>query len=118
MFSLTRQEILSISQFVISSSNETIKFSKNVNAFTEQGVAMLSGVLHSKRAILVNIAVMRAFVRLRHILLTHKELAEQLKELKQKVGEHDGQIFAIFEAIKKLTQPEEKPPKRIGFVVD
>ncbi len=81
MFSLTREEILRISQFVISSPEQpadSLKFSKNVNAFTEQGIAMLSDILRSKRAVAVNIAVMRASVRLRQMLSTHKELAQKL----------------------------------------
>ena len=75
MFTLTREEILNLSQFVISSK---LKHAPNVYAFTEQGVAMLSSVLHSKRAIQVNIAIMHAFVKLRQILSTHKELAHIL----------------------------------------
>ena len=63
--------------------------------FTEQGVAMLSSVLRSKRAIQVNIAIMRAFVRLRQFLATHKELAEKLTDLERKIGTHDEQIEAI-----------------------
>lgn len=73
---------------------------------------MLSSVLNSDRAIAVNIAIMRAFVKLREILSTHKELAWQLKELERKVGAHDHQIVAIFEAIRKLMAPPPKKPKR------
>jgi len=87
-------------------------------AFSEQGVAMLSSVLKSERAVQVNIVIMRAFVRLRQILSTHKELAQKLKELEQRVGEHDENIFEIFEAIRKLMQPPEKTSRRIGFIVD
>ena len=79
MFSLTRDEIMRISQFVISSTqirNETLKFAKSVLAFTEQGVAMLSTVLNSKRAIEVNILIMRAFVKLREMIASNKELAK------------------------------------------
>jgi hypothetical protein len=74
-------------------------------AFTEQGVAMLSTVLRSERAIQMNIAIMRAFVRLREILSTHKELALKMKQLEMKVGEHGKEIQAIFEAIRQLTSP-------------
>ncbi len=73
--------------------------------FTEQGVAMLSSVLNSDRAIDVNIAIMRVFVRLRLIMSTHKELAEKLKELEKKIEKHDTEIIAIFEAIRQLTGP-------------
>lgn len=86
-------------------------------AFTEQGVAMLSGVLNSHRAVQVNVAIMRAFVRLRGVLAAHKELAAKLVELERKVEKHDGEIHAIFNAIRKLMKspPPEKPQRRIGF---
>ena len=84
--------------------------------FTEQGVAMLSSVLRSKRAVQVNIAIMRAFVRLREILATHKDLAAKLAELEKKVGEHDEKIQFVFEAIRQLMAPPPAPKKRrIGF---
>ena len=86
--------------------------------FTEQGVAMLSSVLRSKRAIQVNIAIMRAFVRLRQFLATHKELAEKLIDLERKVGTHDEQIQAIFEAIREIMAPPEKKRRKIGFLVE
>jgi hypothetical protein len=112
MFSLTRKEILRISQFVTS-----LKYSKAVYAFTEHGVAMLSSVLKSPRAVQMNIAIMRTFTKLREILSTHKELAQKLTELEQKIEKHDTQIQAIFEAIRRLMQPEEKPKRQIGFRV-
>ena len=84
-------------------------------AFTEQGVAMLSTVLNSERAIQVNIAIMRAFVKLREILLTHRELAFQFKELERKVDKHDGEIQAIFKAIQRLMAEPEKPKGKFGF---
>lgn len=79
-------------------------------AFTEQGVAMLSSVLKSKRAIWVNITIMRAFVKLRELLLTHKELADKLGELERKYQLHETDIQAIFEVIKKLLEPPQEPP--------
>jgi phage regulator Rha-like protein len=84
-------------------------------SFTDQGVAMLSSVLNSKRAIKVNIEIMRAFVRLREILSTHKELAHKLTELERKIGKHDKEIKVIFEAIHQLMMPPEKPKRKIGF---
>lgn len=84
-------------------------------AFTEQGIAMLSSVLKSKRAIHVNIAIMRAFVRLRKVLSTHKALAYKLNKLERKIEKHDEEIRAIFEAIRQLMAPPEKPNRRIGF---
>ncbi len=86
--------------------------------FTEQGVAMLSSVLASKRAIQVNIQIMRVFVKVREILSTHKELSQKLKEIERKVGSHDEQITAIFEAINQLIAQPEKPKRRIGFGVE
>jgi len=84
--------------------------------FTEQGVAMLSSVLQSRRAIQVNIAIMRAFVRLKNILSAHKELAHKLNELERKIEKHDEDICTIFEAIRQLMAPPPEPPKRrIGF---
>jgi hypothetical protein len=86
-------------------------------AFTEQGVAMLSSVLNSDRAIEVNIASMRAFVKLREILATHKDLARKLEELEQKLGEHDHKFQIVFEAIRQLMALPAEPAKkrRIGF---
>jgi hypothetical protein len=86
-------------------------------AFTEQGVAMLSSVLKSKRAIEVNIAIMRAFVRLREMMATHNELARKLEVLERQLKDHDEQIQAIFEAIHQLMTPPEQPRKKIGFQV-
>lgn len=77
---------------------------------------MLSSVLRSKRAIQVNIAIMRAFVKLREILSAHKELAQKLGELERKIENHDSQIEAIFDAIRKLMAPPPGKPKgKIGF---
>lgn len=87
-------------------------------AFTEQGVAMLSSVLNSERAILVNIAIMRAFVKLKQVLATHKEVSRKLKKLEDRVDQHDSEIRAIFEAIRKMVEPEEKPTKHIGFMME
>lgn len=84
-------------------------------AFTEQGVAMLSSVLKSKRAIRMNIAIMRAFVRLKQITLLNKDLAEKIGELQDKVGKHDREIAGIIEAIRELISPSAKPKREIGF---
>lgn len=82
--------------------------------FTEQGVAMLSSVLHSERAVLVNVAVMRAFVQLRELLATHKDLARKLDQLEQK---YDENFRVVFEAIRRLmAPPPADKPRRIGFV--
>jgi hypothetical protein len=84
--------------------------------FTEQGVAMLSTVLNSERAIHVNIAIMHAFVKLREMLATHKDLAEKLDALEKK---YDRQFKMVFDAIRQLMRPEAPPKeRRIGFLRD
>ena len=114
MFRLTRSEIRNISQIVICSD---IKHAKNVSAFTEQGVAMLSSVLHGERAIAVNIAIMRTFARLRQFLAAHADLARQLAEVLRHVQDHDEKIQAIFDILQRLTASPEPPRKQIGFHV-
>ena len=84
-------------------------------AFTEQGVAMLSSVLNSQRAVQVNIAIMRAFVKLREILSTHKELAHKLSRLERRIEKHDEEIKGIFSAIRQLMTPPETKRSKIGF---
>ena len=84
-------------------------------AFTEQGIAMLSSILNSDRAIRVNIAIMRAFVKLRQMLETNRELARKFSELERRVGKHDQEIEAILEAIRQLMDPPQKPRREIGF---
>ncbi len=111
LFELTRDEIMRISQTVIS-----LKFSKNVYAFTEQGIAMLASVLRSQRAVQINIVIMRAFVKLRQVLATHKELADRLSELERRMNKKDQEVMTLFEAIRRLMAPPPDPPKpRIGF---
>lgn len=101
------------SQFVTLKRGEHSKYS--TYAFTEQGVAMLSSVLHSDRAIQVNIMIMRAFVQLRQWLATHKDLARKLEEMEQK---YDEQFRTIFEAIQQLVTPDVPKSKRKIGVVD
>ena len=118
MFQLTKKEFSTWrSQIVMSKSDEKglryLPF-----AFTEQGVAMLSSVLKSKRAIEVNILIMRAFVKLREIISTHKKVAEKLKDLESKLKEHDDQIVQIIQVINQLIMPPESPKKKIGFTID
>ena len=109
MFELTREEIVGISQIVTSSK---VKYSKKVTAFTEQGVAMLSGVLRSKRAVFVNVAIMRTFVQLRRMLSSNVELARELKQLESK---YDRQFKVIFDAIRQLMTPPASKRELIGF---
>lgn len=111
LFSLSRDEIQRISQFETSSK---VKYSKSVYAFTEQGVAMLSGLLNTPRAIAVNIEIMRAFVRLREMIGSHTELARKLAALEKK---YDHQFKAVFDAIRELMEPveDEEPHREMGF---
>jgi hypothetical protein len=87
------------------------------SAFTEEGVAMLSSVLNSDRAIEVNIAIMRAFVLMRKVMSSQATLLKRLREIDGRLEEHDDQIVAIFEAIRQLMTPPDTPRKRIGFEV-
>lgn len=115
MFELTREEVMRISQIVISSETPDIKYSKRVFAFTEQGVAMLSGVLKSPRAVDVNIAIMRTFVKLRRMLESSEELSRKLAELESR---YDEQFRVVFEAIHELMIPPEPKKNPIGFHVN
>ena len=117
MFQLTKEEYSVLrSQFATLEKGRGRHRKYLPYAFTEQGVAMLSSVLTSERAILVNVEIMRTFVRLREILATHKELARKLEELEKK---YDEQFAVVFEAIRELMKPPEPPPKRrIGFGVE
>ena len=116
MFELTEDE-----NRALRSQNVTLKRGQHSKylpfAFTEQGVAMLSSVLSSERAIEVNIAIMRAFVQLRKMIASNEDLAKKLKELERVIEKHDKDIGLIFEAIRELMTPPEKPPKKIGFEV-
>jgi hypothetical protein len=121
MFLLTDQEVANLKSQIVTSSWGGARRA-NPYAFTEQGVAMLSSVLNSQRAIRVNIQIMRAFVQLRQVIGLHKELAEQLARLEARVGKQDEHIAVIFEAIKQLMTPPPSPPpppakNPIGFHV-
>src|SRR5579864_8120075 len=103
MFQLTGKEMEILrSQFVTSSwgGRRNLPY-----AFTEQGVAMLSSVLNSERAVQVNIAIMRAFVKLREILTTHRDLADKIEDLEKKYRQHDIKIRTVFDAIREMLQP-------------
>ncbi len=123
MFQLNIKETNSlhlVSQFVIPNVNmrsQSVTASKrNIGnlpyVFTEQGVAMLSSVLNSNRAIEMNIAIMRVFVRIRELMLSHKDIAKRLDDLEQK---YDGQFASIFDAIRQLIVEKVKPKSKIGF---
>ncbi len=113
MFQLTSEEFKALrSQFVTLETGRGKYPKYPPYAFTEQGVAMLSSVLRSKRAVQVNIAIMRTFVKLRRILATHKELARKLEELEK---EYDAQFRIVFDAIRELMKPPKQPRRQIGF---
>ena len=115
MFRLSWEEAESSrSQIATLNQGKNVKYLPYV--FTEHGVAMLSSVLNSERAIQVNILIMRAFTKIREILLTHKELAIKIETLERKYDVHDQTIKAIFEAINQLLEPSSVKEKRIiGF---
>ncbi len=118
MFELTDLEFKNLrSQIVTSSLDQWGGQRYKPMVFTEQGVAMLSSVLRSDRAVQVNIAIMRVFVRLREIMATHKELASKLSELETRIRDHDEKIVAIFEAIRRLLPAAERTRRKIGFEV-
>ena len=114
MFQLTAEELnVWRSQIVISKPSAMKGLRRRPYAFTEQGVAMLSSILRSERAVQVNVAIMRTFVRLREMLASNRELVHRLDELERK---YDARFRAVFDAIRKLMETSPIPPKRrIGF---
>ena len=116
MFELTKEETLSLR-----SQNVTLKRGQHSKylpfAFTEQGIAMLSSVLNSENAIEVNIAIMRAFVQLRKLSTSYDLIEKKLREIEDRLEDHDEKIEIIFEAIRQLMGPPEKARKKIGFEV-
>ena len=111
MFALTRDEIMRISQIVTSSD---IKYAKQVHVFTEQGVAMLSGILNSDRAIAVNIQIMRTFTKLRHMISDNEDLRRELAELREQT---DERFQIVFETLDQLLTVDVNEKKKIGFIV-
>ncbi|MHA1146496.1 MAG: ORF6N domain-containing protein, partial [Candidatus Helarchaeota archaeon] len=117
MFQLSDLEFANLKSQIVISSWGGARRSKPY-AFTEQGIAMLSSVLRSKRAIEVNILIMRTFVRIREYLSTHIELARKIDQLERRVVGHDDDIKGLVVAIKQLTRPPLPPKRRIGFKSD
>ena len=116
MFDLNEKEFENLrSQIVISSWGGRRHLP---HAFTEQGVSMLSSVLNSKRAIQVNIQIMRIFTKFREVIASNKEIMQKLNQLESKVEKHDSEIQSIFEAIRQLISAPEKTKKKIGFYVN
>lgn len=110
MFDLTNQEVRGLTSQVVMSSWGGTRYPPM--AFTEQGVAMLSSVLKSERAIDVNITIIRAFVQMRQMLSSHKELKKKIEEME---NTYDEQFRIVFEAIRQLLEDNEKPKRKIGF---
>ena len=118
MFELTKEEFRNWRSQFVTSNQDKMGLRYSPMAFTEQGVAMLSSVLKSERAIEVNVAIMRTFVHLRKIIATRRELARKLEELEGRLGKHDEQFKVVFDAIRALMEEPEKPRrKKIGFEV-
>ena len=111
LYQLSPQEVTRLRSQIVTSKGRGGR-RRRPHAFTEQGVAMLSSVLRSERAVLVNVEIMRAFVRLRRLLITHADLARKLDELEKK---YDSQFRIVFDAIRKLMQPEAPARSKIGF---
>lgn len=116
MFQLKPQEVANLKcQIGISSSEHGGRRRSRPYVFTEQGVAMLSSVLRSQRAVQVNVAIMRAFVSLRRMMAANEVFARKLAELERRLESHDASIKSLFDAIRQLMQPPPKPKREIGF---
>ena len=113
MFQLSKVEFENLKSQIVTSNWGGLRRAAPY-AFTEQGVAMLSSVLNSRRAVQVNIEIMRAFVRLREIMSTHKDLVRRLNEMEKK---YDAQFRVVFDAIRELMTPPESKKRKIGFLV-
>lgn len=123
MFQLTEHEFRVLRSQIVTSKSDSLEKRGGRRtlpyAFSEQGVAMLSSVLRSRRAIAVNIAIMRAFVRLRAMVAADSELAKKFEALERRVADHDEAITSVVRAIRELmAPPEPKPKRRIGFIHD
>jgi hypothetical protein len=115
MFQLTEKEWRNLKSQIETSSWGGVR--KMPKAFTEQGVAMLSGVLNSDRAIMVNIQIMRAYTKMRELLLTHKDLLLKMEELEKRVVGQDEKVMRIFNYLKQFIKEQETPRKKIGYKV-
>ena len=114
MFEMTNTEFEDWRSQFVTSKRDKMGLRYKPMAFTEQGVAMLSSVLRSKRAIQVNVQIMRAFTQLRKMLSTHEDLKTKIESMEKK---YDQQFQIVFEAIKQLLETDEKPKKKIGYTV-
>ncbi|HUF03526.1 MAG TPA: ORF6N domain-containing protein [Aridibacter sp.] len=115
-FQLTKTEWASLRSQIVTSSSEHGGRRYRPYVFTEQGVAMLSGVLNSERAIQVNIGIMRAFVEVRRMASAYNEIEQRLLALEKEIGRHNEHFRKVFSAIRLLMKPPDKTIKRIGFI--
>jgi hypothetical protein len=113
MFELNKAELEILRSQIGTSSWGGVRYAPQ--AFTEQGVAMLSSVLNNERAVLVNIHIIRVFTRVREMLLTHKDVLLKLEQLEKKVIQQDDDIKLIFNYLKELLNPKTEPMRRVGF---
>jgi hypothetical protein len=111
MFQLTADEALSMRSQFVTASKRNIRY--RPHAFTEHGIIMAASILNSQRAIDASVFVVRAFIKLREMIASHKDLALKLNDLEKK---YDGQFQIVFEAIRQILEVEEKPKKKIGFI--
>ena len=118
LFQLSKQELENWrSQIVTSNPAAKMGLRRAPYVFIEHGVAMLSSVLKSTRAVQMNIHIIRAFVALRKILATHSDLARKIENLERKQSEHGRQLASVYDIVKQLIHQPEKPKKRIGFAL-
>lgn len=116
MFQLSKEELENWrSQIATSNPAAKMGLRRGPYAFTEHGVAMLSSVLNSTRAVQMNILIIRAFITLREMLATHKDLARKIEDFDRKQKEHGEQLVAVYSIVKQLIDPPAKPKRRIGF---
>ena len=116
MFQLSLAETRNwVSQIVIPNSRLKMSLRLRPYAFTEQGVAMLSSVLKSERAVRVNVEIMRAFVNLRRLHGSNKKMAERMEKAEKKLTTHEGEIGSLFEEVQRLSEPPAGPRRNIGF---
>jgi hypothetical protein len=115
MFEMTTKEFKKWTKDNVTSSNDLMGLRHAPFCFTEQGVTMLSCILNSKKAIEVNIRIIRIFTRMREMLLTHKDILLKLEKLEKHVMQHDEDVQVIFDYMKELLEPEAGPMRKIGF---
>ena len=117
MFEMTKEELDNWRSQIVTSNSEKMGLRHAPYCFTEQGVTMLSCVLNSKRAIVVNIKVIRVFTRLKELVLTHKDILLKLEQMENQVVKNSKEIQTIFSALKQLLNPPQVPRRKVGFKI-